>query len=128
MAEIPYVVKHGKTGDGSASAQGTLVIVWEGLANGDTGQPYFGIDYPDKSVQIIGDFNSETITIQGSNDPDTSGQTWTSLTDPQGNPIAKTSAAIEQILENPHQIRPSISGSSGGDVDVLMTISTVARR
>lgn len=129
MSTIAYKVYPAKTSNGVPSAVGALVVVWEGLTNGDDGAPFFCPDYPDKSVQIIGTFDGETVTMQGSNDPDDSGQTWATLTDPQGNGIAKSAAALEQVLENSHQIRPIVSGTPGvADIDVLMVVATTARR
>lgn len=68
----------------------------------------------DRSVQIDGTFDSATVVFQGSND----GTNWFSLTDPQGNAISKTSAAIEAISELTRYVRPSISGSANGSTSI----------
>lgn len=76
-------------------------------------------DLADKTVQLAGDFGGGTVTIEGSND----GSNWATLTDPQGNALSKVAAAIELIAENPLQVRPKITGSTGAN----LTVSLVAR-
>lgn len=90
--------------------------VWTLTDADPTGDAVEFPDFPDKSVQIAGTFGGGTVVIQGSND----GTNYVTLADPQGNAISKTSAAIEQILENTLKIRPSISGSTGASVTVTM--------
>ena len=94
-----------------------MQVLWEGLANGDTGSWENVARHGDKTVQMLGTFSSGTLTMQGSND---GGTTAAPVTDPQGNNIAKTAAALEAVLENPRAIRPSLAGGSGGDVDVYL--------
>jgi hypothetical protein len=50
-----------------------------------------------------------TISIQGSLD----GTNWVILTDPQGNAITKTAAAIESISEATPYIRPIVTAGDG---------------
>lgn len=76
----------------------------------------------DRSVQIDGTFDSATVVLQGSND----GETWFTLTDPQGNAISKTSAALEMISELTRYIRPSTSGGGGSQsVNVRVLLKKV---
>ncbi len=106
------------------------VIGWEGLTTGDTGRPLNVTAWSDKSIHFFGDFGSgATIILQGSNDPranplhaDHANANWITLTDPQGNSISKTSAAIEQVLENPFWIRPSVSGGTNPDLDAVIAM------
>lgn len=73
----------------------------------------------DRSVQIIGTFDSATVVIQGSND----GTNWASLTDPQGNAISKTAAALEAISELTRYVRPLTSGGGGSQsLTVLLLV------
>ncbi len=73
----------------------------------------------DRSVQIIGTFDTCTIVLQGSNEATPSN--WHTLTDPQGNPITKTAAALEAILENVTWIRPLMSSAgASSDIDVIL--------
>lgn len=78
-------------------------------------------DYADRSVQIDGTFNNATVLIEGSND----GTNYQTLTDPQGNAISKTAAALEQIMEQVLFLRPRTTGG-GASQDIQVTI--VARR
>ena len=102
----------------SENSGNVQIVTWTGLTTDDTGQPWRRNDYTDKCVTITGDFGSgATVTMQGSND----GTNWFSLTDPQANAIAKTAAAMEQILENPVWIRPSVSGGTSPDLDIIIS-------
>lgn len=84
-------------------------VVWSGLLSGDVGDAYELPAWSDRSVQIEATFGDGTITFQGSND----GTTYYPLTDPQGNAIAKTANALEQISELTRYVRPSFSGTTG---------------
>ena len=66
----------------------------------------------------MGTFNSQTLTIQGSND----NTTWFTLTDNNGLSIAFTAAGGKLIAEAPRYVRPSFSGSSGGDLDIYLQV------
>jgi hypothetical protein len=89
---------------------------YEFSGSGDTGvameQPGSAI----RSVQIAGTFDSATVVVEGSND----GTNYVTLTDPQGNAISKTAAAIEAIEEVTRYVRPR---SSGGGANTALTIS-----
>lgn len=84
-------------------------VVWSGLLSGDVGDAYELPAWADRSVQIEATWGDGTMTFQGSND----GATWYSLTDPQGNAIAKTANALEQVSELTRYVRPSFSGTTG---------------
>lgn len=109
------------------NGQGNGVLVeWTGLANGDDGQPFEGVDFADRTVQIGiaqgGAFGTGgSITLQGSND----GSQWDALTDPQGNAITKTAAGLEVIAENPRYVRPIVTA---GDGSTLLAVRIWARR
>ena len=80
------------------------------------GAPVKYAEFADMCVQIDGTFGTATITLQGSNDL-TSPTNWFTLTDPQGNGIAKVTAGGsvqgEQVLESPVWVRPLASGADG---------------
>ena len=102
------------------------VLTWAGLTTNDTGEPWQRADYTNKCVQIFGDFGTNaTCTMQGSNDPrvitDPSNAVWFSLTDPQANAIAKTSAAGEEILENPRWIRPYVTSGTSPSLTIIIS-------
>jgi hypothetical protein len=114
----------------------TKLVVWTLLDGDDSGQAVFLPQYSDKCVQILGTFDSSSITMYGSNDVDrvrtdlaagtlfgSATAAWTALTDPQGNAITKTAEAIEQILENPAYICP-VNSSGGGSaaIEIMMTV------
>lgn len=93
-------------------------ILWEAItAANAVGDAKTLPAWTDRSVQIVGTFDSATIVLQGSND----GATWATLTDPQGNVISATSTKLEQIEECTRYIRPSASGGGGSqDIDVYV--------
>jgi hypothetical protein len=84
-------------------------VVWSGLLSTDVGDAFELPAWSDRSVQIEATFGDGTLTLQGSND----GVTFYPLTDPQGNAIAKTANALEQIEEITRYVRPSFSGTTG---------------
>lgn len=92
------------------------LFTWAAMGGSDVGDAVGFPQNADKCVQIDGTFGSATVVIQGSND----GSKWFTLTDPQGNAISKTSAALEQIEEVPLYIRPSISGGTGSSINVRL--------
>lgn len=98
------------------------MVVWSGLLNGDTGSAIQMPGSADRSIQITGTFGTGgSITIQGSNN----GTDFVALTDPQGNAITKTSAAIEQVSEVTRYIRPSVTA---GDGSTSLVVTMLIRR
>ena len=70
-----------------------------------------------RSVQFVGTFDTATIVLEGSND----GTNYVTLTDPQGNSISKTAAALEQIEEVTRYVRPRITAAGAAtDLDIHM--------
>jgi hypothetical protein len=99
-----------------------VLITWTGLLNGDTGAPVEGVDYADRTLQISGTFGAGgSVTIEGSND----GTNYLALTDPQGNAVTKTAAALEVIEESPRYVRPNVTA---GDGTTSLTVTAWARR
>lgn len=93
------------------------VVVWAALANGDDGDPIELVGQGDRSIQFAGTFDTSTIVWEGSND----GSTWATLTDPQGNAISKTAAAIEAISEMTRYMRPKCT-AGGGSTAIVPTL------
>lgn len=88
----------------------TQSVVWSGLLNGDSGDAYERPDYSDRSVQVTGTFGTGgTIVLEGSND----GTNYKTLTDPQGNPLSFTAAALEQVQELTRYVRPRVTAGDG---------------
>jgi len=100
-----------------------LKITWEAITTtNDVGNWIKIPDYPDKTVQIVGNFGTGgTLDIEGSND----GTNAAILTDTRGNSITKTAAYLGSMAENPLYIRPMLSAGTGAvDLDIIV----IARR
>jgi len=86
------------------------LITWADLQNGDDGEAVQFGAFTDRSIQFGGTFGAGgTIVLEGSND----GVNYLPLTDPQGNPISKTTAAIEAISEATRYVRPRVTAGDG---------------
>lgn len=91
-------------------SRGVVKIEWTGLLNGDSGNLVDLAKFSDLTVQFTGTFGSGgTISLRGSND----NTNVAILSDPQGNAITKTSAAIEQVLESTRYYSPNVSAGDG---------------
>lgn len=102
-------------------------VRWEGLATGDVGDAASLPFASDKSIHVVGTFaGGTTVTLQGSNDAEPTPSVWSTLNDAQGNPLTFTSARIEQLVENPKFIRPSVAGGAADDVDVNLICKRTA--
>ena len=112
MAEIT-LTSFTPIGDGA-------VALWETLTCGDTGEWIELKDFNNNTVTVSGTFNSQTLTMQGANAPDKT-DAFT-LTDNNGVNIALTAAGGVLVAEAPRYVRPSFSGSTGGDVDVYLQL------
>lgn len=111
----------------------TGVVVYKWVLNaGDTGTPVVAPHYPDKTVQVdngAGSYGDSTVTIQGTLEVSASPTLWQTLNDPNGTALSAIAAdKIEGILENVYQIRPSVSGTTGTNLEVYLMINTIARR
>lgn len=92
------------------------IVTWANMGNADQGLPVSLVGAADRTVQIGGTFGAATVVLEGSLD----GTNYITLTDPQGNAISKTSAALEAVSEIVNFIRPSTSGGTGTSVTVTM--------
>lgn len=114
----------------------TVSVSWTGLDGDDSGKAVDLSGYPDKTVQVLGTFDSATCKLYGSNDPavltDRAAGTlfgsktaeWLNVVDPQGNVISKTAAAIEAVLENSRFYTPVNTGGGGStSLTVIITAS-----
>jgi hypothetical protein len=98
------------------------IVTWTGLLNGDDGDPFEMPGWPDRSIQVLGTFGvGGTIVFEGSND----GTNYVTLTDPQGNTISKTAAALEAVSELTRRVRPRVTG---GDGTTSLTAVLLVRR
>lgn len=111
--------------------------LWSALDADDSGQMVEMAKFSDKCIHIYGTPNGGTLTLYGSNDPralvdkaagtlfGSATASWIALTDPQGNAIAKTAAAIEEVLENPLYY---CVVSSGGGGSTAWTVALVGKK
>lgn len=108
------------TNNSIANNDGSVkVIRWAGLSEADSSPaPFEGPEWADRSVQIEGTFNGGTVVFEGSND----GTNWVTLSDPQGNAISKTAAALEQIEEVCRYMRPRVSAGTGLTINVTLLV------
>jgi len=89
----------------------------------DNGAPIPMVQWADRTIQVTGTFGvGGTLAWQGSND---GGVNWIVLTDPQGNVLNVTAAAIEQVMEITEFARPSVTG---GDGTTDLDVSVIVRR
>lgn len=97
-----------KAGAVPISGQGDYAtFTWELTTADHTGDAVTGYeDYADMTVQVFGTFGGATVSLEGSLD---GGTTWATLTDPQGNAIAKTTAGIEAVAEAVPRFRAKLT-------------------
>jgi hypothetical protein len=94
-----------------------VLVLWETLTQTNTtGGAVTYPEYSDRSVQVIGTFDSATITLQGSND----GTNFYSLSVVSGTTCAFTAAGLKGIFELPRYIRPILTGGTTSDLDVYL--------
>lgn len=100
--------------------QQLVKIFWEAVNCGNTGDPQeIGSWVKSAYVQATGTFNSATLTMQGSID----GTNYFSLTKADGSTaLTLTADGGLPIVQLPRYIRPSLGGSSGGDVDITLLL------
>jgi hypothetical protein len=111
--------------DGAEQVNGSTQVFlysWLAVANGDQGAPVELPNLVDLTVVIDGTFGAAgSCTFEGSLD----GSTYYALTDPQGNAITKTTAAMEAVTETPRYVRPSVTA---GDGSTAINVRLLARR
>ncbi len=102
----------------------TVTVTWSGLLDNDTGVPVFLARYPDKTLQVTGDFSgSAVITMQGSNIATPS---WGAVNDAQGVAIAPSTNECTVFGASPLQLRPSVT-TGDGSTNLVCTLVCVAR-
>lgn len=97
------------------------IFQWTLTTADATGSALVIPSHADKTVQAYGTWGSGTLTIQGANHP--SSPTWATLTDQIDNALSFTDdTKIEVIAQNPYQIRPVLTGSTGATVTVVLVV------
>ncbi len=113
----------------SEPIQDIVTYTWAGLDGDDVGAPVMVANYPDKSIQIgvsTGQTHGGATTVfQGSHDPiagtDPANAVWKTLTDTTETAISVTANSdVIQVLQNPLWVRPSQSGGTAGDLDIVL--------
>jgi hypothetical protein len=101
------------------TVNGAILLTWEALGNADVGGAHAVPFAADTTVQVIGTFGGATVKLQGSNN----GADWFDLTKKGGTSAASVTAAGGfAVNEMPAFIRPSTSGGTGTDVDVIVCV------
>ena len=96
-------------------SQGTYLVSWKELEEGDAGEPFEFHSSEQRSIQFCGTFGPDgAICLEGSHD----GLSWVTLTDPQGNPISKMGPGIESVTELAVFVRPRVKS---GDTSTLLS-------
>jgi len=113
MAEINFDFKN--LGNDSGTVE------WPALDGDDTGRWFPVGSFNDNLVQITGTFDSNTLTMQGSND-DADTKTAFTLTDYLGLDVTFTAAGAVSIKDAPKYIRPSLGSGASSAVNVKMTL------
>ena len=99
---------------------GLNVQQWGPLTGSDEGQPIELATFPDRSVQVEGDFGAGgSMSIQGSND----GTNYRVLKDHLGNNLNFTSADIRSIDQIVRYLKPVGAGAA-----VALTVTLMQRR
>lgn len=112
MAEIQFTY----TNEGDQAK-----CVWSNLDGDDTGVWLPTAIFNDNLVQITGTFDSNTLTMQGSND-DTVSKTAFTLTDYLGLNVTFTAAGAVSIKDAPKYIRPSLGSGANSAVTVSLLL------
>jgi len=111
MSARPYTLT-GKYSDKTAE------VKWETVSGSDTGDWFPLEDFNDNTVHVTGTFDSNTLTVQGSNDKTNA----FTLTDNNGLAVAFTAAGGKFIAEAPKFIRLSSSSGASADLDVIIKL------
>ena len=102
------------------TTEGIPRIIWEGAATGDTINAYamtqqYGLA---ASIQIVGTFGGATVALEVSND----GTNWAAASDVQGDAVSATAAAYHELSVSAAYVRPTVTGGTGDDIDIIMVL------
>lgn len=98
---------------------GVDTYTWETITESDTAAAIYpnGTDPLAASVQVTGTFGGATVVLQGSND----NANWVTLQDVEGADISFTAAGAVDFSTAMVYMRPSASGGTSQDVDVILS-------
>lgn len=98
-------------------ADGVVVTTWASVTEADTGRAVGMARFPDRTVQVTGDFTtSGAITLEGSNDNVTFG----TLNDHNGDALVITDSVPRLIAENTLYIRPRATAGTAVSMTVVI--------
>lgn len=98
----------------------TISVTWSAITEADTGGAVDISQYPDRTVQVNGDFTtSGAITIEGS----LNGTDYGTLHDFTGLALVLTDASVKLIAENPTFIRPRATAGASVSMNVVIRAS-----
>lgn len=100
---------------------GIRVVRWQGIGQNESSEPVELVNFADRTVQVSGVFGGATAHIEGSID----GETYSPLTDPQGNALTFSSNRLETISEVVRFIRPRVSG---GSAETAVSVHIIFRK
>lgn len=102
------------------SNSGLNIVTWKTLTESDTAAAYSpnSLEPIVGCVQVIGTFGGATVILQGSND----GTNWVGLKDTSGTAISLTAAGAAEFSTAMVYIRPSASGGSSQDLDIIVSL------
>lgn len=109
--------------------EGSHWITWTPLTSTNTTGSWYPIGkFTDVTIHAYGTWDGATLIMQGSNELDTPTSAIT-LTDPGMTAISMTADAMESLMQNPVQFRPSISTAGAStSLTISVRMSTGARR
>jgi len=111
----------------TVTEKGVTLVTYDNLDTADTGPTAIemGTKLRQDSaqtthgfIQAIGTFGSGTVKLQGSND----NSNWADLKDFYGTAIGLTATGGAEFMASCRYIRPLITGGSGDDVNVFITL------
>lgn len=100
-------------------------VTWLNIADGDTIEAVRGLsEYSDRSIEIYGNIDGGTVTINGSNE----GSAFFNLNDPMGNALSFSANGLAAILEFTDYIQPSTTGGGASQATNIILIAKRPRR
>ncbi len=101
----------------TTTSTGGVSLLWAALAQGDDGRPADYENYADRTVQITGVFDGETVQLVGSLD----GVNHAPLTDQRGDEINVSGADLKLVAEATPWVKPVVNGGGAAtDINVSM--------
>ena len=106
------------------------IFQWVGLKSGDTGEPFPMGSYSDKTIQVEGNFSGgASVSLEGTNNVNKASPVYFTLHKTDLSHLTFSSPDGFAIIDNPHMIRPNVSGGDGStDITVSLYIISNSNR